>query len=124
MKPLNVRLEVIVQDPALLRFDCTDYGVAASKNAALCFGVASELVLTRVLSVVAMWTFGTHTNAQQTSEHDADVHGERLDGAQWVPRQNESARLVIWFIVTDVTTESFQRWLVFSDPCLLLRCAF
>ena len=71
-----------------------------------------------------MWTIGTHTNAQQTGEHDADVHGERLDRAQGVPCKNESALLVTWFIITAVTTKSFQRRLVFSDPFLLLYCAF
>ena len=76
-------------------------------------GIAPELVLTGVISVVAMWTIGTHTNAQQTGEHDADVHGERLDGAQWVPRQNESARLVVWLVTASAVVMRFERGLVF-----------
>jgi len=85
-------------------------------------GIAPELVLTGVLSTVAMWTLGAHADAQQTSEHDADMYSERLDSAQRVSRQDELSRLVIWLITTSSVVMRFQRGLVFPDPFLLLLC--
>ena len=122
MKPLYERLHVIVQDSTLLRFDCSKYGVAPSKTTALRLGVAAELVLTGVLSAVAMWTLGAHADAQHTGERDADMYRERLDSAQRVSRQDELSRLVIWLITTSAGVMRFQRGLVFSDPRSLFPC--
>ena len=85
-------------------------------------GIAPELVLTGVLSTVAMWTIGAHADAQQTGEHDADVYSERLDSAQGVSRQDELSRLVIWLITTSAVVMRCQRRLVFSDPRSFFPC--
>ena len=124
VKPLYVRLHVIVQDSTLLRFYCSKQGVASSKTPALRLGAAAELVLAGVLSAVAVWTLGAHADTQQTSEQDADVYSERFDGAQRVSRQDALSRLVVWLITISADAMCFQRGLIFSDLLALFRCIF
>ena len=87
-------------------------------------GVAAESVLTRVASAVAVRTLGAHADAQQTGEHDTNIHSEWVDRTQRVSRQDELARLVAWLFTASAVVMRFERGLVFADPFFLLLCMF
>ena len=116
VRALDKREGMEVQRATFLCLDPAENTISPADNTSLRLRAAPEDVLARAASLVAMRAIRAHADTEELRKHDSYHDGERLHGAEWITRMNESANIVLWQLNRLLALRRLQARLVLANP--------